>query len=711
MIALAAVAAVMAYLSIAANDSRNAAETSATAAQRSAKLAEDRLTASLIAQGRRELNDGRALPALAYFGEAFRRGADSVALREMETIAARAWRFERLVVRPGTFTTLAAQGDTLIAGDQSGALHWFVGGKPTVVVATDLGSIINIKPRDNRLIVSGQHAIGILDGSRRVVTRIVPHSSAFASDLGPGADEITALERDEVAIYGLDGVRRRELALHPAESGFTPVFDRAGRFALIGGQGELSLIDRVAMTRTTLDIGGYSVAVGSDNGELVAYLDKARVIHILSASGRTTRTIRSKNDPLGLIVSPGGDRLAAMGARSVVVYDGATGAVLRELPVEGETVTYELRGDDLWLGGGDGAIRHYHDSDLVASLPSMPGQIMEMQISGDTLGVIGNDSSLVLLDANAAQLVADVRPCAHATPTASGIGMIAMCPDGRELAYLGRRALGELASTALPFFAIELGSGRAAVAGESITVFDRENHPLAHSAPTDPHGALAFIDPDHLLVLEPPSGKGLFRWQLSTNRWEHLADISDAAAVAVASGGGFIGHSDGAVSILSLNDGHEQKRVQLGNRVEFLTASSDGRWVVAQLGNGGTSVLDGETGEVTRIFATADSIGAASVLDPSGELVLRPSRGAISIWERATGDELIWSLDLIRPAVVARMTQAGQIELDGYVTGLLDLPRDTRPVARIIHDIDCRIPFRVVGSRLEPAAAAGGCGT
>ena len=43
--------------------------------------------ASLIAQGKRELNDGRAMPALAYFAAAMRRGADTPGLRAMVSIA------------------------------------------------------------------------------------------------------------------------------------------------------------------------------------------------------------------------------------------------------------------------------------------------------------------------------------------------------------------------------------------------------------------------------------------------------------------------------------------------------------------------------------------------------------------------------------------------------------------------------------------------
>ncbi len=105
-----------------------------------------------------------------------------------------------------------------------------------------------------------------------------------------------------------------------------------------------------------------------------------------------------------------------------------------------------------------------------------------------------------------------------------------------------------------------------------------------------------------------------------------------------------------------------------------------------------------------RSLATADSIGTASVLDPTGELVIRPSRSTLTIWERATGDELVWSFDLLKPAVSARMRADGRIEVGGFSIGTIDIPRDNRPRDQVIHDIACRVPFKVVGSRLEPAS-------
>jgi len=320
--------------------------------------------------------------------------------------------------------------------------------------------------------------------------------------------------------------------------------------------------------------------------------------------------------------------------------------------------------------------------------------------------VIANDSSLILLDANATQLVIDRdQPCARNEPSASGIALAVACGDGKEYVYLGRRRLGENHELGFGFVALDPASGRAAMTGDGLTVVDRDGKVIARSTKDDPSGSLAFADTDHLLVLDPRKNR-LDRWDLAARRWDHVADVPGSTVVAVAAGGTLVGTLDGHVAVL--RDGREVHRVALGTRIDFLTPSEDGRWAVAQLGNGGTVILDGATGDPVRTFATGDSVGLASILDPTGELVLRPSRGALTVWERATGDELIWSLDLMKIAVSARFTADGRLELGGFKIGLLDLPRDTRPVAQILHDIECKVPFKVVGSRLEPSA---GCGT
>ena len=146
MAALAAVAVVMASLGV--------------DARRAAALAEERLTASLIAQGRRELNDGRALPALAYFAEALGRGADTPALRFMIAVAARAWPFEVVPAGGAAMTAVAHAPGWIAAADGHGGLRfWDADGRPRGQLATELGGIAELRrTADDRLLVAARAA-------------------------------------------------------------------------------------------------------------------------------------------------------------------------------------------------------------------------------------------------------------------------------------------------------------------------------------------------------------------------------------------------------------------------------------------------------------------------------------------------------------------------------------------------------------------------
>ena len=84
--------------------------------------------------------------------------------------------------------------------------------------------------------------------------------------------------------------------------------------------------------------------------------------------------------------------------------------------------------------------------------------------------------------------------------------------------------------------------------------------------------------------------------------------------------------------------------------------------------------------------------------------MLRSSRGALSIWERETGDELVFGFDVLREPGGGRFLPDGRIETNRRRPGLLDIPRDARPVPEILSDIACHVPLKVVGSRIEPVS-------
>jgi len=150
-----------ASLSIAANKSRSAAETSAGEARDAAKLAEDRLTAGLIAQGRRELNDNRGVAALAYFAEALRRGADTPGLRTMIAIAERGERDEELVLHDYKAMAITTLPTGFAVGDSAGKLHLFdASAKPAGELPLELEDVYIVRARGTRLAGRRSHGRG-----------------------------------------------------------------------------------------------------------------------------------------------------------------------------------------------------------------------------------------------------------------------------------------------------------------------------------------------------------------------------------------------------------------------------------------------------------------------------------------------------------------------------------------------------------------------
>jgi hypothetical protein len=193
----------------------------------------------------------------------------------------------------------------------------------------------------------------------------------------------------------------------------------------------------------------------------------------------------------------------------------------------------------------------------------------------------------------------------------------------------------------------------------------------------------------------------VWRYTISAERWDRVADIPKALDAVAAAGGVFVGTSDGAVVVV--RDGREVLRTPLGANPLFMSASADGRWVAVQLRNGATALLDGTTGVLARQLEPTDAIGAAATLDATGDLVVRPGRGTMTVWDRATGESLVWSLDLLRDATNARFDETGRLEVNTWEVGVLDIPIDRRLPAEILRDIDCNLPLRVVDGRLGPA--------
>ncbi len=722
MVALAVVAIAMASLGIAANHSRAAAERSATDARDAAKraaeaaaLADDRLTQSLVAQGKRELNDGRGLAALAYFAEALRRGTDTPALRFMIALAERAWPAERLVVRDRKISAIALTPTAIVAGDQDGAIHWWTrAGEPTGNLALGLAEIhaLILAPHDPAHATAiALKGVAVVDLATHAVTaQIAIKPPPIVARVGPGADEVTVVEREAIVVYGFDGKPRRRAGFDAGKSDIEPIWGAGTRALFVAFGTELHRIDLVTMAVTVLETRVFDGPIGSADGTLIAWLDRDHVAHLADPSGKPRLTFRPANGPSQLVVSPDGARIGAIADRSIMVYE-ASGKEVREVPVEPNQGLVILRGDDLWSGTSVGLVRHYQNDVLVASLPSHVTELEDLRLEGDLLATVGSDGTLVVLDADAREVRLDADVCTHGSYNVAGNAIGYDCEDKKALVlFIGHRRLGTLPGEDLQQAVIEPTSKRAAAVGAThLVVFDPDGKELARSAA---HlGPIAFVDAEHLLVVDPgetdPTAQGLYRWTVSGDRWERL-DAAHPSAIVVAAGGAITG-DDRAIVLRDVATGKELHRAEAGDRIDYVTASADRRWVAATTTTGGAVIVDGTTGAIVRTLAPADAVGYAATLDAHGDLLIRASRGALSIWDPHSGDELLWAGELLRAALTAVFADDGHIELAGRYAGELAIPAERRSVAEVLRAIDCRVPLKVSGSRLEPRARSADC--
>jgi hypothetical protein len=693
MAALAAIAAVMAYLGAAANRSRESAE-------RNASLAEDRLTQTVIAQGRRELNDGRAIQALAYFGHAMSRGADGAGLRAMVSIASRAWRDTLVVERDVSQQAITGSPNGWIAaGDRTARVRWWSDAGALIgAVKLDFSRISTIRRlADDSLIVTGPEGVARIDADRKVVAHVAidPKTEPWISNPGPAADELSIVDAHALVIYGVDGKLRRTLPLGTSVQ-VEPVFDAGGQHMLFSDKDGYQVVDLVTMQHKTIGTGRWGPIAAAGDGSLFAYLDKEqRDIHLIDGTGAAIRTIRPTVRGGALSISQTGDRIGTISEREIEVFDRA-GKSLATYPLDADDQTVMLRGDDVWAAGRNGVLLHFHSGKLVASLPIELTDIMIGALSRDAVGVLSSDSTLAIVRASAAQYLPQELGCRSESFGASGIATVYMCGSTLH-AYLGRHLLGDTEEGSILYSAYEPASERAALSNERGTlVLDRSAKQVAHA---QEHGSLAFEDAAHLLVAEK-AGK-VRRWSIADGQWSDVVAIANASAIAVLGPGAFVVGTTSGDLVFYAGD-RERQRAKLAP-IQHVELSPDRRWLAVQLEQGATAIVDAHTGEVARTLETGDSFGGVTTFDATGELLLRPSRDAMTIWDRATGENLVFGLDLLRYMQNARWLPDGRIEADGDSPGLLDIPRDARPTAEIVRDIACRVPLKVVQSRLEPA--------
>ncbi len=473
-----------------------------------------------------------------------------------------------------------------------------------------------------------------------------------------------------------------------------PVLEPTAHHAIIGEGEDLYIVDLGTMTKTLLARDAWGPPAFSHHSSRYAYVDHDHNVHLIEFDGKPIKTIESATRPNNLVLSATGDRLGIVGDSEMIVYDGK-GNRLGAFPIERDQSVFLLRGDDVWTGGNEGVLRRYRDGTLVASIPTHATEIQDAALARDAIVLLGSDATLVIARSNASQVVTDEEPCPHPTYTSNGIATGYEC-GGHVKVFAGRESIADYPTSDLELsVAYDRTSGRAAVSGDDgIHVFDH-GKPIAKASRRGPS---AFEDADHLWVAEP--SHELLRWTISADRWEKVLPVGDVYAVATLRGKVLLGTREGQLVVVE--NGREARRVEVGEQVGDIVPSWDGRWVAVNLATGATAIVDAQTWQIARKLPPADNFGSAPTFDASGDLLLRASRNALAIWDRATGEELVFGLDLLQDLSNGRFLADGRIELDRREPGLLDIPRDTRPIAQILRDIDCKVPLVVVGSRIEP---------
>jgi hypothetical protein len=715
VVALVAVAGVMTYLSRQADASRRDAQVNAESARAAAVLAEDRLTRSMIVQGRRELDDGRTPFALAYFAEALRRGGDSEALRLMIGLASWPWRHQRLAWQTTWITMVAHRmgAPWFAASDADGHVRWW-GVDGAARGSRDFAAGVHRIAVDHR----GRSLTATLTG-RAVVIDVVggapdrevalPDDATYAV-AGPGADEVTAIVATGAVVLGLDGKRRRAA---PVDGGAPwrqyPAADGA-HWLLINDAGAI-VADTAAGTATVVVPGAIRLSTVSDGGTAFAVLDVDGAVHVIAADGRRLATYRPPRPADTLALSDDGKLIAIQADRTVHVH--AVGGGLRvTLAVEPHHVSVvAIAGDDVWAGGEDGTVRHWRGDRLITALPVHVSAIDAIFVVDDALVTTAGDGTLAASDRDASPIEPGEDPCRGGTRPTTSITLhpIAILPCG------GRR--GAIVRPGRPALAIEdpyaieaaavAPDGRIAVAwAREVVVYDAAGAVVARRALADAGPPIAFVAGGALAMVGDPSGARdhLVRWDPATGATARLAG-GLAPVAALSAHGDVLFAGDDAGRVVRLAGGVVTARYEgRGVEVSAIVVSRDGAWLAIEHGDAHTVVANAaDLGIVTGLPA-ASPYASTAAFDPTGRYLARTSAGKLQLIERATGEALA-----TLPAIAGILDDPAfgddpellSVVADG-VPATLPLLRDQRPVTAIVTEIECRVPLRVNGSALEP---------
>ena len=700
MAALAALALVMAYLSVQAQRSRDDAEASATEARDSAKLAHDRLTASLLAQGTSELDNGHELRALAYFAEVLRRGGDTPGLREMIAIASRAWPYE--LGSADKAVAMAAGDGGFLTGTRDGRIRWYgADAQFQGEIATGYGVLSPMHHEQGYdVATSDDHGVVFVSPTCcELIAKLDHPAFIHGAALGPGPDEVTVLEKEGLRVFDRRGALRRSGQPMPGKTYADVIFDTGAHHALVWQEGRLVVVDLATMASKDLSHDMFGDVARSTEASTFAYLDNARAIHVIAADGAPVAVIPSANRATIVTLSPSGDRVAAVSEHEVAVYE-RTGKLVQAFSADSRAGII-IRGDDVWTGTRDGTIRRYHAGILVASLPLHPGDIGKMVMDGDRIASVGADDRMVISRADAEQLHVVPPVCDRTQNWPVQLGVMSFCTDGRIVLQVGRHVVGDLVDVTddEPGFSYDRATGRTAVATAELAIYDRDGKLIAASKQKHHFGDVAIEDADHVLALDVPTGFQ-WRWTFAADLLDQVMPVEHASAIAVGATGVLLAYDDGHV--VELVGDREVRRFDVGQRVGFISMSPDRKWAAMQFESGGTVIVDAATGTVAQRLVGADTSSVEPSFDDSGALLIRPLNSDPTIWDRTTGLPLISHVDLLQhPDTDFVFGPGGVLEMQGDVDGTIELARDTRPTEALLEDIACRVPLGVVDGRLQ----------
>jgi hypothetical protein len=359
-----------------------------------------------------------------------------------------------------------------------------------------------------------------------------------------------------------------------------------------------------------------------------------------------------------------------------------------------------MRGDDVWSGGGDGSLRHYHRGVLRASVPIFLDAVVELAFAGDALVAASNDGTLAVVDANASDVTPGEAPCTR-NLTSMGLGAATLfsCGPDRQALLLGLHLLYDGTGDAPIGYAVEPVTRRALIILDaSAIVVDADRKVLREVTRAERELLAAdFRDVDHAIVT---TRAAVWEWTLTDGSWRKRFDVKEPDGVAAAAGAIYVQRRDGV--LVRYVDDRPTTEVALGGQATTITKSADGRWLAATLADGSVQLVDATTGQLGNRLEPVPGTSSAAVLDPAGELVYRSGARGLSLWSRRTGEQLAGGTDLLATQHAAWVWPDGSLEVIDRDPARLALPLDRRPVDALRRDIACNVPLRPVGTRLEP---------